>query len=401
MVISREKIIETIKKLCVVNMTKRENIRTFIMQLKNLFNIPFGMSLDILMLKEDLYDKSDFVLFAFLYVLNDSHVEGFFTSEEIRRYYNETYEEEIIKFPLVFNMVQISDDQWIGKISVKRLMELRDAQLIYYNENTQRTMQRVFKGNVEYYKIKINKSAVEGIEESMKNDTYIPNTITLNMPETTFYDFQDNKLTIKAIDRFDILDGYHRYIAMSKLYNLDGTFDYSMELRIVSFSEGKAKHFVWQEDQKTKMRKTDSDSFNQYSEANKIVQRLNTDSTFVLAGKISRNKNIINSAEMGAIINALWFGSKQISKTEALKRSIQVKKDIQDGIEKIIEDDVSLIDKPWKFKYLACVLVCVYSKVPYVELKQTIDRIYNNSDKNIVNSYRINRKALMRLQKMI
>ena len=188
---------------------------------------------------------------------------------------------------------------------------------------------------------------------------------------------------------------------MSKLYNLDGTFDYSMELRIVSFSEGKAKHFVWQEDQKTKMRKTDSDSFNQYSEANKIVQRLNTDSTFVLAGKISRNKNIINSAEMGAIINALWFGSKQISKTEALKRSIQVKKDIQDGIEKIIEDDVSLLDKPWKFKYLACVLVCVYSKVPYVELKQTIDRIYNNSDKNIVNSYRINRKALMRLQKMI
>ena len=50
-------------------------------------------------------------------------------------------------------------------------MKLRAAQLIIYNENTQRVMKRIVHNGKEIYKIEINKSTVEDIEEAYKNDT--------------------------------------------------------------------------------------------------------------------------------------------------------------------------------------------------------------------------------------
>lgn len=401
MIKSRNEIIETIRKLCEVNSRSKENIRQFAMALKNNYNIPLGMATDILTLNNDLKKCSDFVLFCVLEVVNVGYVEGYFTPSEIKEYSKAKYKDEGIRFPIKFNMIQIDDDQWIGKISVKELMQLRDAQLIYYNENTQRTLQRVLKGNVEHFKIRINRQAVDGIQESMSNETYIPNTITLNMPEDTIYSFKENQLIIENLSKFDILDGYHRYIAISGIYNLNPLFDYNMELRIVCFQEGKAKQFVWQEDQKTKMRKVDSESFNQNSEANKVVQRLNSDSTFILAGQLSRNEGIINSAEMALLIKLLWFNDKREQKSSVVKKGIQIKDKLQEKIEVLVKQEPTLLEKTWSFKYLSSVLACIYKDVPNEKMSETVNKVYRENEDFNMTSSRCNRTTLRRFYGVI
>lgn len=210
------------------------------------------------------------------------------------------------------------------------------------------------------------------------------------------YAFRENQLIIEKITKFDILDGYHRYIAISGIYNLNPLFNYNMELRIVCFQEGKAKQFVWQEDQKTKMRKVDSESFNQNSEANKVVQRLNSDTTFILAGQLSRNEGIINSAELALLIKLLWFNDRREQKAVVVKKSIQIKNSLQEKIEALVKQEPTLLEKTWSFKYLSCVVACVYRDVPNEKMSETVNKVYRENENFNMTSSRCNRMTLRR-----
>jgi hypothetical protein len=396
--LDRSLIIKRIHQMFAVNAKTEDQKKEVVERLYTKYHLPKVVGMEILTRKRDLANVSDFDLYAIIDIITSGHPENYFTPAEIAEFSKKEYEK--ISLPLKFNMVQITEDQWIGKISVKQLMELRDAQLVYYNENTQRTMHHVTRGDSEYYTITLNKKAVQEIQASMRDESFIPNTITLNMPVGTIYSYTNNVLTIREIEKFDILDGYHRFIAMSKIYNLDENFDYDMELRIVCFEEGKAKHFVWQEDQKTKMKKVDSESFNQNSEPNKIVQRLNTDATFIMAGKIKRNDYIINASDMALVIKRMWFASQNDSKSTLTKRSIEVKKKIQQGIEVLVSADEELVNEKWDLKYLCTVLVCIYAEVPNKKLKETVDRLYAENPDKIIAS-RLTRRILSRIEKMI
>ncbi len=63
-----------------------------------------------------------------------------------------------------------------------------------------------------------------------------------------------------------------------------------MEIRIVSFTEEKAKQFIYQKDQKTKMKQIDSAAMNQYSPANtvKAIRALNPFGEFLFMDKQGR-----------------------------------------------------------------------------------------------------------------
>ena len=88
-------------------------------------------------------DVIEFVLFILLDSISnvlDKHgyncnVEHFYTTQEIKHYSNSKYDVKKIKFPLIFKMIQVEDDQWIGKITVDMLMQLRKAQLINYTKD--------------------------------------------------------------------------------------------------------------------------------------------------------------------------------------------------------------------------------------------------------------------------
>ena len=325
-------------------------------KLFSLFDIPSGISSEYISRRRELLEADDFLLFAFTYIYYPNKLEDWFSEQEVKRYSKDKYVIEKADFPLRFKMIQVADDQFNGRITVKELMHLRDAQLINYNENAQRTMRHLVSKGKDIYQIMLNKKAVKDISESFKNDLYIPDTITLNIPDgaSFYYDEDSYELVIKKLDFFDITDGYHRYIAMGKVHNEDPDWDHPMELRITNFSIDKANRFIWQEDQKTKMKKIQSDSMDTTRLANRIVNRLNTSTSFILNGKISRNNGIIDAAIFADVIDRIY--AKGITKSKELKMMKIIQNEIAQNIEELSDINPDILDKRWDKKYTLAVV---------------------------------------------
>lgn len=302
---------------------------------------------DVIQLRKQAIDCSDRMLYYLLKVSNAKLIPNYFSDREVKEYETTKYVPEKFSFPIKWNMIEITEgNQWIGKITVKELMKLRDAQLINYNERTQRTLRRVVNKDFEYYQIYLNRNAVDAITESYLKDQYIPNTITLNLPEVAEFTYSDGILTIKETEHLDIIDGYHRYVAMSNIYNQNPNFNYTMELRVVCFSEETAKQFIWQEDQKTKMRKLDSDSFNQNSPANQVVNMINQIN--LLRNVISRNEGTIDLGVATNLIDKIWFNTH---KTVTRKEMIQTKDKIATRLNALLDSDPTIFDERWSYEF--------------------------------------------------
>lgn len=335
----------------------RTNINSLVDKLNSKYGISFSEASDLLSQKVHISTVSDFELYAVMSVVNGKLIPDYFTPIEIKKYSTFKVSEEKITFPIEFNVIQVAEDQWLGNITAKQLMLFRDTQFINYNQNTQRTMTRINHGVFESYKITLNRKAVEGIKRSFARNAYIPNTITLNLPDDAEFDYDEmeNKLIITSISHFDILDGYHRYIAISELTNNDPDFDYTMELRIVSFSEEKAKQFIWQEDQKTKMSKADSATFNQYKASNIIAQRLNSGT---LRGIVNNNGGIIDTAVLTNILDYTYLKGKQdLTRSEEISLAKKIGKDF----EKLENDNPKIFDERWDREYTICVIYCLFN----------------------------------------
>ena len=318
------------------------------------FEIPLGLLSDYLTLRVPVNDASDFVLYGLCkQLLSPTEIKKYYSDEEVKFYNKSKFQKQEIQFPLKFDMIQINTSQWIGRITVKELMQLRDVQMINYNERTQRTMERKISHGYEYWQIAINDNAVKEIEDSYEKGTYIPNTITLNLSDESeadfFYDGEGRQLVIRSLKYFDILDGYHRYKAMSKAYNMDDSFDYEMELRIVNFSEKEARQFIWQEDQKTKMSKIDSASYNQHDWAVHICERVARN---LPQGIISRNKGSIDLAQLSAAVKFVYDTNniKNVSEANQIANRLTMQ------FERMLDENPEAFQKKWSLPMTACVM---------------------------------------------
>ena len=134
---SRDKLNERILLL----LSKVSDRQEFFTEIETKYNIPISLSSDICANRADISEFNDFIAFAVLDTLSHKEISKYFTAEEIKALSNQKYITETFELPLVFeNMVEIAPDQWIGKITAKELMHLKDSQVIKYNENTQRTL---------------------------------------------------------------------------------------------------------------------------------------------------------------------------------------------------------------------------------------------------------------------
>lgn len=329
------------------NMRNKKELKGVIDYMVNDCNFPVLEVVDTVHLRRHMEDCSDRMLYWFLKGLNSNLIPTYFSDKEAKEYETTTYKRTDFKFPIRWDMIEVVEgSQWIGKITVKELMKLRNAQLINYNERTQRTLKRVVNKDFEYYQISLNRAAVEAITNSFLNNQYIPNTITLNIPETAEFRYSDGKLIISETDRLDILDGYHRYIAMSNLYNQNDKFDYTMELRVVCFPEETAKQFIWQEDQKTKMRKMDSESLNQNSPANQVVNLINQSG--LLRNIIGRNEGVIDQGLASNLIDRIYFNT-----TKVINRGMimEVKDDLSYRMNVLLSTDHDIFEKRWDYEF--------------------------------------------------
>lgn len=348
-----------------------------IRKLNEKYKMPYAKAADIISLRIDLGILSDFELYCVYDVLEPNKIPYLYTEIEIKKYSSSTFEVDTIYMPLKIKMIKIREDQYIGRISARELKSWGDAGFINYNQNTQRTMQHIIRGDREYYQITLNKGAVDDIVGLMERNVYISDDITLNIPDDDdnlfTYNDESCELTIKKLKAFDIIDGYHRYVAIVKESNLNPDFDYSMELRITSYPESKAQQFIWQKDQKTKMKKLDSDTLNQEKLSNRVIARLNSDPTFILYGQIDRNNDRLPIGELSIAIDKIFFPKriKEEDKNQEVRKASNQIKQVFEGIE--IKDKYDIIES-------TCILYA--AKHGINDINNFITETRNNITKN-------------------
>ena len=319
------------------------------------WNIPLNITNDLLTLRKSTSEVSDYILYHLICLIDDNALPANYPPENLREEFRKKYNNDKVSLPLTFVVVQIKDDQWIGRINVRDLFKMGNSTLINYNENAQRVMRRIQLKSGEYYEIKTNEKAIDSIEKSFVNNWYIPNTITLNIPcddKSSFsYNEKTNELTVNKINMFDILDGYHRYVAINRICTLDAEFDYTMELRLTNFSDDKARQFIWQEDQKTKMSKVESESLNKYSAANRIVKRMQDG---FYCDIIAHNKGIIDSSILSQAINVIYKINP--NKDYQFSDINKISHDITNGFDMMSENDPELFDNKFDSADIYCLV---------------------------------------------
>lgn len=348
------------------------------------YGIPMDITADILVGRRNAKEFPPKILFGIISTISPAKIQDYFTAEEIQVLGNSAIEIKEATLPYTFkDVVQISDDQWVGRIDVKTLMDLRDRQMINYKENSQRVMRHLISGGVETLRIFVNKIAVKSIATLMKSGRYIPDDITLNMPfddadgESKFrYDEKSHTLTVTQLpnNKFDILDGYHRYLGMSQVYNEDNAFDYPMEIRITNFPLSKAQQFVFQKDQKTKMKKVEADSYDQYSVANRIVSLINGDPLCYLQGRIGRGAENISSVDMAILLKRMIIPDDIKAENEG-KYIISVKQDLVQKFNALVEQKPELVDAKWNDAMLFSALYIFANDIPAKEYGQVFDEL--------------------------
>lgn len=367
--INREAASNYAAELC----TKITDRKPFFDQADEKYGISVDILSDICANRRDVSEFNDFVIFAIIDLLDNKSLKKFFTKTEIDQLKGIRYTPETFSLPICFdNMCQVDKDQWIGLIHAKDLMKLKDQQVIKYNENTQRTLQKIVHGENRYFRIALNKKAIREIRASMENHLYIPDDITLNMPvETTEFEFRNGSIIIEKMDKLDILDGYHRYIAISQIAEADPEFDYPMELRIVNFTTEKAKQFIYQKDQKTLMKRVDSHSFNQYDPANAVVERLNQDPLCNVTHMIGQ-KLQIDPSYLSGLVHYYYFNSQ---KKYTNRDILQVKEILKQKINEFTDAYPEYLDKTWSNRELSAMIYCFSKKEMYppAMIKYVID----------------------------
>ena len=333
---------------------------------RNIYNVPREITSDFISLRTPLEEASEFILFTLLdsieKITNDNSViDKYFVDKEINFYKNTKLPDNKIKFPLKFKMIKITEDQWIGSIDFHTLMKFREAQLVNYNENAQRSLKRIVNGKTEYWQISINTTAIEKISELYLNEEYIPTPFTLNIPQESnsdfYYNEKENELVIKSLDHFDITDGYHRFLGACRACDENKNFNFTMELRITNFNEDKAAHFVHQEEQKTHMSKIDSNSMDMYNAANTTVKLLNESTRCHLQGLISRNKGIIKFGELADLVQYFYFKSVvSTSKKNTIK--MLALKELIENFNMLAEYDLKYVEESYSYKQLLTVMFC-------------------------------------------
>lgn len=279
-------------------------------------------------------------------------VEEFFSDGEKNLMQTVSFKEKKLQFPLRYKMLPVEDGQWIGAFSVDDLMDLWNAQLINYNANTQRVLKVTFRRGVKLYRPYIDQSAIASIRESFHEGTYIPNTLTFNIPETDetadfYYSEKNCELVINNMKGFDILDGYHRLVAITQERSENEQFHYPMEIRIVNWAEDKAQRFIYQEDQKTRMRLVDSNAYNTTTYENRVVTKLNENSRCNLMGMIGLNHGIVNFGWMAKAIEWLFFHG--VGKREGQARMIQVQNVMTQSINALTDSHPEYLTREWTY----------------------------------------------------
>lgn len=263
------------------------------------------------------------------------------------------YDTEILPYKFN-NVLQINNSQWVCSLHIKDVIDLYLSQLIHYNTETQRqqTVVKTSAGSIKT-KITVNQKSVKEIEKLLEKGLFISNFITINVNEDSgnefVYDGEDGSFTLKK-GHFDIIDGFHRMLAMSQAYSKNNNIDYITGVHIVAFPTDKAKRYIVQEDKKNKINKQYIKTLDGSDLINVLIDRLNETSYCETFGNIR---------EDGKFSKTLFYSA--ISKTYG---KIKERSDIGEIVKKLapVINDYCEHRKLERYNILDLLTICQASK---------------------------------------
>ena len=286
------------------------------------YDIPTFEAMDLITDRVSVWDSPEEILFCLAssvdHFCKTDLVDQYFTRKEIDTYKEFRLKKEKFSFPIVIPAIEVDEErQWIGSITAKTLLEWERLGRIRYNTEKQRVRRQVIRGEEVAYKLDVKEKSVQQIAKLMENGEYIPDTITLDLPEDDeslkfHYDHMKRELIIDKIDHFDISDGFHRLLAMKRCKLGKPNFDYPIELRITLFPIYRTQSFIFQQDQKNKMSVTNSNSMDHTRASNIVVERLNDAGNGCnLSGQIKRSGGILEFSALSDLVEYYWFTNKR------------------------------------------------------------------------------------------
>ena len=386
----RDALRSRLKTVCEKNAAKSTKVKEYMATCKRIYGIPESAISNYLYNIEDIENINDDLLGPVAEtVLGEKVVAEYIDSASYKGY---KYE-EISVLDEFHPVIQVAPDQWITFIDCDDLIVLYDSGKIRYNPETQRPMRRTRSGNTEVYRFYKNDKAIAEMADALRRDLFIPNTITINLLKSGFegnleenYNEASATISFRSIDHFDLLDGYHRFLALRRVKLLDSSFEFTMELRITNFTLDKARQFIFQEDQKTKMTKVQSASYNTNDIANQVVGYLKQK----FPDLIARNGGIIDEALLARAINDIYMGKNVPRvKSEQVKFRNEIANELEGKLSDYVNANPELIDQAWDKDRIAVFIWCC-KDYKGDNLNEYINNFYDNKgdSKFFVNSAR-------------
>ena len=300
-------------------------------------------------------------------------IQSYFSDNKISEYSKAKFDEDKIKFPIKLNMLSSGEDKWIGVIDAQSIVKWRNAGLLKYNKNIQRRVKTVLRGGKYIETIDLNLDSVNKMIPLFKERKFISNVLTFNLSDTAdfYYDPEEKEIVIKSLDGFDMTDGYHRLVALEKIIEEDPNFNYEMEMRLTCFSEDKANYFIWQEEQRTPMKKSSIKSYNMDDLANKITKKINDTSLCNMSGNIVRGGLVDFSTFSDCIDNFYISDMKDRERKTAI---VNVPREVIECINILTDNNPDILS--WKFSRPDITIMLYTFKKLYPDQKENIPDIF-------------------------
>lgn len=286
------------------------------------------------MLNGKLQDENLSVLYLFTKVLykelDDESINPklFFTEKEIKiaERYREDEEMNSTKYPIVFNDVLMLDSEnYITKLHISDLVKLYESNVLEYNFETQRNPKFQRRKDVIIIVPQLNKQSVNEIAEHLRNNTFYPDTLTLNIlgdgTEDFVYDPKTRQLIVK-FGQVDILDGFHRLNAMIRVYEENPEIDFTTNLAIKNYTIRKAQQYVAQINTVNKIDKAHLQALKADRYSDFVVKELQRDSD--LRGKIVQSSRLTSLNQGWVSYNVLADTIEEAFPMENKKEAMEV-----------------------------------------------------------------------------
>jgi hypothetical protein len=357
--------------------------------IQNRYKIFFGKTLSYFNFSAQLEEATEKEMYYIALGINEYFeknlidIDKFYTDLEIKEYnnnkftsaYKKNIENDVCEITLPY--VSMNNEQHFiaPVVSYETIVNILHNGLITYNFNTQREP-KYFKFEDKILKKPfLNKKSVKEITDLMIKGEFFSNTISFNVRyisgvENIVYDRANKviKLDIKNNTYFDIVDGYHRLISLSKAYA--NGINSNMTINIFHHTEEKIRKFIIQESKQ-----------NQINEEHLL--KLNNNDPWV---GLARAINDYGNKSVNTLYNKILNDDSEIQFKKFVKYlketfeynykkpedAIKIKKFIVDGFNEI--EYYNLFDE-------------VDAEEKYKESLQLLSQYYKN-DKNVVLEFR-------------